>query len=127
MKITHQQSPLATEPEPVQYLDRTIQLRLKHGLTIDSAKAEAADNVLARCEYTAMIVLAPGTSAGTEPAGNTAPASSGGNNALEFYDDIGNGRITCAEAKAHGIAPIYKNHPAYQYMRDGDGDGVVCE
>ena len=35
--------------------------------------------------------------------------------------------ITCAEARAHGIAPVHRDHPAYQYMRDGDGDGVICE
>ena len=28
---------------------------------------------------------------------------------------------------AHGIAPVHRGHPAYRYMRDGDGDGVVCE
>lgn len=49
----------------------------------------------------------------------------GGNNALALYDD--NGRITFAEARAHGIAPVPRGHPAYQYMRDGDNDGVVCE
>ena len=46
--------------------------------------------------------------------------------ALE-WDDNGNGRISCAEARAHGIAPVRRGHPAYRYMRDGDGDGVVCE
>ncbi|MCZ0939112.1 MAG: excalibur calcium-binding domain-containing protein [Caldilineaceae bacterium] len=46
-----------------------------------------------------------------------------GNNALELYDD--NGRITCAEARRHGIASVPRGHPAYQYMRDGDD--VVCE
>ena len=68
-----------------------------------------------------------GTPAGAAPAGDASPASTGGGNALELYDDNGNGRITCAEAKAHGIAPVHRNHPAYEYMRDGDGDGVVCE
>ena len=48
-------------------------------------------------------------------------------NALALYDDNGNGRITCKEARRHGIAPVRKGHPAYRYMRDGDGDGVVCE
>ena len=38
-----------------------------------------------------------------------------------------NGRITCAEARRHGIAPVHSDHPAYAFMRDGDGDGVVCE
>ena len=42
-----------------------------------------------------------------------------------MYDDNGNGRITCAEARAHGIAPVHREHPAYEYMRDADGDGVV--
>lgn len=46
---------------------------------------------------------------------------------LDLYDDNGNGRITCAEARAHGIAPVPRSHPAYRYMRDGDNDGTVCE
>ena len=47
--------------------------------------------------------------------------------ALARWDDNRNGRITCAEARRHGIAPVPRGHPAYRYMRDGDGDGVVCE
>ena len=44
-----------------------------------------------------------------------------------MYDYNGNGRITCAEAQAHGIAPVRSDHPAYPYMNDADGDGIVCE
>ena len=47
--------------------------------------------------------------------------------ALALYDDNGNGRITCKEARGHGIAPVPHDHPAYPYMDDRDGDGVVCE
>ena len=47
--------------------------------------------------------------------------------ALVMWDDNDNGRITCGEARAHGIAPVHRGHPAYEYMRDSDGDGVVCE
>ena len=43
--------------------------------------------------------------------------------ALVRYDDNGNGRITCREARRHGIAPVRRDHPAYRHMRDGDGDG----
>ncbi len=43
------------------------------------------------------------------------------------YDDNENGRITCAEARNHRIAPVRREDPAYRYMRDGDGDGVVCD
>ena len=59
----------------------------------------------------------------TVPA--SAPAS--GDDALALYDDNRNGRITCKEARRHGIAPVPRSHPAYRYMRDADGDGVVCE
>ena len=55
------------------------------------------------------------------PAASDLPA------ALARWDDNGNGRITCAEARRHGIAPVPRGHPAYRYMRDGDDDGVVCE
>ena len=43
------------------------------------------------------------------------------------WDDNGNGRISCAEARRHGIAPVRRGHPAYPFMYDADGDGVVCE
>ena len=46
--------------------------------------------------------------------------------ALEQWDDNGNGRITCAEARRHGIAPVRRGHPAYPYMLDANDDGVVC-
>lgn len=43
------------------------------------------------------------------------------------WDDNGNGRISCAEARRHRIAPVRRGHPAYALMYDRDGDGVVCE
>ncbi len=63
--------------------------------------------------------------ASAAPSGR--PVSSDLPAALARWDDNGNGRITCAEARRHGIAPVPRGHPAYPYMRDGDGDGVVCE
>ena len=41
--------------------------------------------------------------------------------------DSRNGRITCAEARHHGIAPVPRGHPTYPFMRDDDRDNVVCE
>ncbi len=55
------------------------------------------------------------------------PTTIGTGSALKLWDDNGNGRITCAEARRHGSAPVHRDHPAYEYMRDADGDGVVCE
>ncbi|WP_425605535.1 excalibur calcium-binding domain-containing protein [Pseudoalteromonas shioyasakiensis] len=46
--------------------------------------------------------------------------------ALSIYDDNQNGKISCKEARNHKITPVYSGHPAYPYMNDGDGDGVVC-
>ena len=46
---------------------------------------------------------------------------------LAMWDDNGNGRITCAEAREHGIAPLHRGHPAYESTTDSDDDGVVCE
>ena len=51
-----------------------------------------------------------------------------GTDPLARYDDNRDGRITCKEARAHGIGPVHRrSHPAYRFRRDGDGDGVVCE
>ncbi len=112
------------------YVDRTVQVRQEYGLTIDRAEAEAIDGVLAGCQSTEMVVLALGTSAtATATPTRAAPATPSPGpdvDAPALWDDNGNGRITCAEARAHGIAPVRRGHPAYQYMRDADGDGVVC-
>ena len=55
------------------------------------------------------------------------PRQPAGDDALARYQDNRNGRITCKEARWHGIAPVPRSHPAYRYMRHEDGDGVVCE
>ena len=113
------------------YVDRTLQVRREYGLTIDIVEAAAADRVLAGCESTEMLETAPRASeTGTATPTRAAPATPSPEadvDALALWDDNGNGRITCAEARALGIAPVHRGHPAYQYMRDADGDGVVCE
>ena len=113
------------------YVDRTLQVRREYGLTIDRTEADAVDRILAGCQSTEMVVLAPGASATATATPTTTtrttPTPSIDVDALALWDDNRNGRITCAEARAHGIAPVRRGHPAYQYMRDADGDGVVCE
>ena len=86
---------------------------------------------------TAVLVLAAGCTSAEERQANesretgvdavpsSAPPRLSSAPALDQWDDNGNGRITCAEARAHVIAPVNRDHPAYPYMRDGDG--VVCE
>ena len=100
-----------------------VEVRRKYGLTIDRREADALDAVLAGCSST-NLVFHQGSPALPAPRA-TSGASSG--DALARWDDNGNGRITCVEARRHGIAPVPRDHPAYPFMRDGDRDGVVCE
>ena len=100
---------------------RVIAVRQRYGLTIDRREADALDQVLAGCESTALVTFARGA----VPV--AAAAATGSPEAVATWDDNGNGRVSCAEARAHGIAPVMRGHPAYPFMRDGDGDGVVCE
>ena len=102
------------------FAGRVVRVRQKYGLTIDRREADTLDSVLSGCVSVEMVV------ADTPIAAPTPEASSSGN-ALELWDDNGNGRITCAEARNHGIAPGRRGHSAYEYMHDADGDGMVCE
>ena len=83
------------------YVDRTLQVRREYGLTIDRAEADAVDRILAGCQSTEMVVLAPGTSATATPtrAVPGTPSLGPDVDALALWDDNGNGRITCAEAR----------------------------
>ena len=104
---------------------RVLEVRRAYGLTIDRREAAALDRILAACESTALepvVCAVPSASSSTSGS-----ASAAGDDALARYDDNRNGRITCKEARRHGIAPVPRSHPAYRYMRDADGDGVVCE
>ena len=104
---------------------RVLEVRRVYGLTIDRREAAALDRALAACDSTALepVVCAVPSASASEPA--SSPAA--GDDALALYDDNRNGKITCKEARRHGIAPVPRSHPAYLYMRDADGDGVVCE
>ena len=104
------------------FASRVIAVRQKYQLTIDQVEAEALDSVLAGCTSTAMVVFQQGSA----PA-IAAGASTETREVIAEWDDDGNGFITCAEARAHGIAPVRRGHPAYPFMRDADRDGVVCE
>ena len=102
---------------------RIVKVRKKYALTIDRREAEALERVLSTCSSTEMFVS---DCAENNPQGQRT-ALSDSVDALRQWDDNGNGRITCAEARRHGIAPVGRDHPAYPFMRDADGDGVVCE
>ena len=101
---------------------RVVAVKRKYRLTVDRREAAALDRLLAGCGSTAMIVTAP-----RQPTAAPRREPAASSDALRLYDDNRNGRITCKEARRHGIAPVPRGHPAYPFMRDGDNDGVVCE
>ena len=106
------------------FAGRVVAVKRKYGLTVDAREARALEGVLSRCSSSEMIVV-KGQAQVAEPTPSVAAPSIG--DALSRWDTKGNGRITCKEARQHGIAPVHREHPAYRYMRDRDGDGVVCE
>ena len=107
---------------------RVVEVRRKYALTVDAREADALERVLSACASTEMVVRScKGSRAAAAPKAPRSVPSSGTTDALRLWDDNGNGRITCREARRHGIAPVSRGHPAYPFMRDGDGDGVVCE
>ena len=100
---------------------RVIAVRQRYELTIDRREANALDHVLAGWSSTELITFARGEVPAAALSTVRVPE------AIAAWDDNRNGRVSCAEARAHGIAPVTRDHPAYPFMRDGDGDGVVCE
>ena len=127
---------------------RVVQVRAKYSLTVDRAEADALEAVMSECSSFEMVVVEPATeqptptpttgpdsmpTPGTTPVATATPEATSTAtatpviDALAMYDDNGDGMISCEEARAHGIAPVHSDHPAYPYMNDADGDGVVCE
>lgn len=110
------------------FANRIVEIKTAYELSIDQAEAIKLDSVLANCESVEMIFFPKGglsqVDVSTQRVVDT-PAQSTAN-ALTMYDDNNNGRITCSEAHAHGITPVLRTHTAYEFMTDGDNDGVVC-
>ena len=104
---------------------RVVEVRQAYGFTIDRREAAALERILSGCQSMALepVVCAVPSASPSEPDRGSAACD----DALARYDDNRNGRITCKEARRHGIAPVPRSHPAYRYMREADGDGVVCE
>ena len=106
------------------FAGRVLDVKRAYGLTVDRREAAVLERVLRRCANTDMEAKVCRTRPAS--AGDT-PRHAGGDDVLARYDDNRNGKITCKEARRHGIAPVPRSHPAYRYMHDGDRDGVVCE
>jgi len=101
------------------FANRIVEIKTKYALSVDQAESKALDAVLSTCDSFEMIFYPVNGHSDTDNLGSV--------DALTLYDTNRNGRITCSEARAHGIAPVTSEHPAYEHMNDSDGDGTVCE
>lgn len=107
------------------FAGRVLKAKRNYRLTVDRAEAAALERILSRCTS---IAMDPVVCTGTPSSDSGSRSGSGARDeVLARFDDNRNGRITCKVARRHGIAPVHRSHPAYRYMSDGDGDGVVCE
>ncbi len=120
-RLTFASAPLSLAFAPLA-LNRMVAVKRRFGL----AMLEACPSVAMEVVAVEGAELTPAATS-VETLTPTPEAEPVEEDPLALYDDNGNGRITCAEARRHGIAPVHSDHPAYAYMRDGDGDGVVCE
>ncbi len=113
------------------FANTIIEVKFKYRLTVDSREKAALERMLLGCTSVSM-VFSGTVSQAAQPAPQPAQPVSNqnaqpANQDWRQWDTNGNGRITCAEARAAGIAPVHRGHPAYPYMDDRDGDGIVCE
>ena len=105
------------------FAGRVVAVKRAYGPTVDPREAAALKRILRRRPSTAM----EPTVCRASPSGGAGRAVGAEDDVRARYDDNRNGRITCKAVRRYGIAPVHRSHPAYRYMRDGDGDGIVCE
>lgn len=110
------------------YTFRVLKIKEKYGLSVDKEEIKAIAKARKNCPsnkrepFDCPTIPIPQTPDQDDVVVPDPTIES----ALDLYDDNGNGRITCSEARAHGIAPVTRDHPAYIYMDDRNKDGVVC-
>ena len=122
-KCAHDAAEWMPEKNQCWFAGRIVEVRRKYRLTIDRREADTLEHVLSHCDSTEMVFYGSASPSSTPREDKLLTLEE----ALRRWDDNRNGRITCKEARRHGIAPVPRGHPAYAFMRDGDGDGIVCE
>ncbi|MGR5287082.1 GmrSD restriction endonuclease domain-containing protein [Vibrio maritimus] len=99
------------------YANRVVMIKRKYSLTVDDAEKQALESILSNCSSVEMVFYPPKTAVSVKVV-QLDP--------LALYDENENGKISCAEARLHGIAPVLRAHAAYKFMNDANDDGVVC-
>lgn len=109
-----------------EYVAHWVAVKTKWKLTIDRQEKTAIQNVLSRCDGGAPMELdaaPPVINEGPAPAQPAEDPVAAPPVAGTGDPDMG----SCSAAKQAGYGPYTKGQPEYEYYRDGDGDGTVCE
>jgi hypothetical protein len=118
------------------YVSKWVAVKTRWNLTVDATEKDSIKTVLDKCGTTDISTVekasapAPatgGTTAVEAPKTETpapvtpvpAPVAGSGGNDPKF--------ASCSAAIAGGYGPYMKGEPEYEWYRDGDGDGKVCE
>ena len=109
------------------FVDRVVRIRQEYSLTIDQREVDALEAILSGCSSFEMVVVPDPVQASSTAIPSPTSNSSAKVEALATWDDNKNGRISCAEARRHRIAPVRRGDPAYQYVDDRNNDGIACE
>lgn len=107
------------------YASTWIAVKYRWGLSVDRAEKLALRSLVSSCGNP-RITLPPKASVTIDPvetgggSGGTGGSSGGGSLDPRFG--------TCTEAKSYGYGPYVRGvDPEYDWYRDGDSDGTVCE
>ena len=108
---------------------RVVEVRQAYQLTIDQAEADALDRVLAGCASTAMVVTeitaaATSVPAATAPPSRPRPRRAGMPWRSTTTTETGGSPVP--KLASMGSRPCHRGHPAYEFMRDGDGETAWC-
>lgn len=117
------------------YVSTWVAVKYRWSLTVDSSERSAISRILGGCGTLKVTTPAKASisiasvSDAAAPAGSggaTTGATTGGNGSNDGKTDPDYG--TCVKAKAAGRGPYVKGvDPEYDFYRDGDKDGMVCE
>lgn len=115
------------------YVAKWITVKTKWKLTVDAQEKTAIQGVLSNCGNDAAISTTDPAPVAAPPATDSSPAPvtpvvpvtppapvAGTDGNDPKY-------TSCKAAIAGGFGPYTKGEPEYEWYRDGDGDGTVCE
>lgn len=100
------------------YVKHWVAVKIRWSLKVNTAEKRALSRVASNCANTVLRVGKARVVLGTTNGGGT----TGGGGGLDPRFD------TCTDAKSAGYGPYHQGRdPEYDWYRDGDNDGIVCE